>query len=65
MIQWGLSALNVLTEAPGSVPSTHMAAHKDLKLQLQGIRCPSLASMMYTWYAYTQAGKTFSHIEQI
>lgn len=37
-----LRALAALPEDPGSVPSTHMAAHNCLKLQFQGI-----------WHHYT------------
>ena len=36
MAQW-LGALTALPEDLGSIPSTHMAAHNCLKIQLQGI----------------------------
>ena len=32
-----LRALTALPEDPGSIPSTHMAAHNCLKIQFQGI----------------------------
>jgi hypothetical protein len=40
-----LKALVALPEGPGLVPSTHMAAHNHLQLQLQGIQCPLVASL--------------------
>ena len=36
MAQW-LRALTALPEDPGSILSTHMAAHNCLKIQFQGI----------------------------
>ncbi|CAO2645611.1 hypothetical protein LEMLEM_LOCUS27546 [Lemmus lemmus] len=36
MAQW-LRALTALPKDPGSIPSTHMAAHNCLKIQFQGI----------------------------
>lgn len=48
MAQW-LKSLAVLPEDPGSIPSTHMAAHNSLSHQFQGI-----------WHPHTdiQAGKS-------
>jgi hypothetical protein len=60
-----LRELAALPEDWGLIPSTHMAAHKSLELQLQRIRCPLLASMdtICTWYTDTHAGKTPIHIK--
>lgn len=56
-----LRVLNALLEVPGLTPNTHMAAHKHLQLQFQGIQCHFLFSMATR---YTSATQTQMHTKQ-
>lgn len=60
-----LRTLVTLPEDSGSIPSTHMAVYKHLKLQFQGIQCPIVASIStrHKHGIKTYAGKTPIYIK--
>ena len=60
-----LRALAALPEDMGSVPRTHIVAHKWLKIQVQGIQHSLLAFMgtRYTARIDMHAGKTHIHMK--
>lgn len=56
-----ITALDILAEDLGLVLSTHLRAHNCLWCQLQGTRCPLLASVHTTLtYTYTQTHKYYT-----
>lgn len=67
---WQLRALAPLAEDSDSIPSTHMAAHNLVQLQLQDFQCALLASAgtacrwTYMWaeHSYIQNKKVFTKI---
>lgn len=61
-LKW-LRALPILAENQDLLPTNNMVAQNHLKLQLQGIGCPLLASMDTRHTHVAHAGKTLIYIK--